>query len=301
MRLRDLGNAMVVSDNTAGFGYRLRRFRRGCPVAPSAFLTLAMILAMVSTSGCGGSGIQAPVGRYDDWRYDDRRARQVSTPDGYHTVRPRDTLYAIAWAYGKDYLDLARWNGISAPYRIHPGQRVRVTGPPRSRAPLVPRKSHVEPGVPAPTPPPVKEPAVRKPSPPGSSSPGTGAKAAEPSAVQWRWPTRGRVLSTFAQSGNTGLDIGGRLGQPIRAAADGLVVYSGNGLVGYGELVIVKHNEKYLTAYAHNKERFADEGDAVSAGQRIANMGRSRSGRTMLHFEIRRDGRPVDPIAHLPR
>jgi lipoprotein NlpD len=118
---------------------------------------------------------------------------------------------------------------------------------------------------------------------------------------RWRWPAKGKVVTSFSRSGGKGIDIAGKFGQVIVAASDGSVVYSGSGLIGYGQLIIVKHNKRYLSAYAHNNKILVKEGDTVKGGQRIAEMGRSGSNRAMLHFEIRRDGKPIDPMRYLPK
>lgn len=122
-------------------------------------------------------------------------------------------------------------------------------------------------------------------------------------AIAWRWPTEGQIIGRFASGDQTrqGLDIAGTAGQAVRASADGVVVYSGSGLVGLGELVIVKHSDEWLSAYGHNRRRLVVEGEAVKAGQTIAEMGRTGASRDMLHFEIRRNGKPVDPMPLLPR
>jgi lipoprotein NlpD len=118
---------------------------------------------------------------------------------------------------------------------------------------------------------------------------------------RWRWPAKGKVVTSFSRSGGKGIDIAGKFGQVIVAASDGSVVYSGSGLIGYGQLIIVKHNKRYLSAYAHNNKILVKEGDTVKGGQRIAEMGRSGSNRAMLHFEIRRDGKPTNPVRYLPK
>jgi lipoprotein NlpD len=120
--------------------------------------------------------------------------------------------------------------------------------------------------------------------------------------IRWQWPTLGDIVGRFVAGDPTrqGLSIAGSAGQPVNAAADGVVVYSGSGLIGYGELIIVKHSDEFLSAYGHNRRRLVGEGDQVRAGQQIAEMGRSGAARDMLHFEIRRNGRPVDPQTHLP-
>lgn len=215
---------------------------------------------------------------------------------GYHVVRKGETLYAIAWRYGLNYRQLAAWNGIRAPYTIYPGQRLRLFARPRQ-----PRKA--QPQKPPPT---ASLPRRGTPRPQDAlAAPSVSARqATEPpgdSVLRWRWPAAGKVVNGFNDAEQKGIDIGGRLGQPIYAAADGYVVYSGGGLRGYGKLIIIKHNSHYISAYAHNNNVLVMEGDRVIGGQRIAEMGRTRSGEAMLHFEIRKDGRPVNPMRYLPR
>lgn len=196
-------------------------------------------------------------------------------------VQRGQTVYRIATENGITALDLALWNDIPPPYIIHPGQRLRLYPPDRREGPAVP--------------------AARTAPPPASAS-ATAAPAAPVSSLAWRWPADGSVVTTFTAGDPTrqGIDIAGKAGQPVRAAADGVVVYSGSGLVGYGELVIVKHDEQWLSAYGHNRARLVNEGALVKAGQQIAEMGRSGASRDMLHFEIRYNGKPVDPLVYLP-
>lgn len=221
-------------------------------------------------------------------------------------VRPGQTVYRIATENGITALDLALWNDIPPPYTIHPGQSLRLypravnETPPRAPVqastpvprPVTPASSRPAPKVPAPAAPAttVEKPATTTPAAPMVST------------LTWRWPAEGTVVSGFASGDPTrqGIDIAGKAGQPVRAAADGVVVYSGSGLVGYGELVIIKHNDQWLSAYGHNRARLVNEGALVKAGQQIAEMGRSGATRDMLHFEIRHNGKPVDPKAWLP-
>ncbi|TAK52957.1 MAG: LysM peptidoglycan-binding domain-containing protein [Gammaproteobacteria bacterium] len=211
-------------------------------------------------------------------------ARRPAIPD-YHVVRAGETLYAISQRYRLDYRELARWNGIGRSYRIHPGQRLRLNPPPGGRT--VARRAK-----PAAAPPPVARTVPR-------ASPDDPAHAPPP----WRWPVDGgRVVGPVTQpSGGVGLRIDGARDQPVFAAADGKVAYTGSGLRGYGQLVIVNHVRGWLTAYGHNERLLVAEGDSVRAGQQIATMGPGPGQQPQLYFEIRLDGRPVDPLTQLPR
>lgn len=208
---------------------------------------------------------------------------------GWYTVKPSDTLYSIAWRYGLDYKALARWNGIDISAPIHPGQRLRLI---QTDRPVV----ATSPGT-TQTP----RPATTRPAKtPGTSVAEQGVGKADPK--RWLWPTDGKLLSTFLASrlDRRGIDIAGTEGQPVRAVADGRVVYSGNGLAGYGNLIIIKHSETFLSAYAYCRERLVQEGNTVKAGKVVAKMGR-KDNTVKLHFEIRRNGKPVDPLKYLPK
>lgn len=221
---------------------------------------------------------------------------RASTPKyGATTVVKRgDNLYRIATNNGLSTLDLATWNNIAPPYTIYPGQRLRLypSDGRRTASTTTPRPQAGSSTRPNST---TTRPASTTPTPPRST--------AISSPFAWRWPTEGQLVGTYAAGNPTrqGIDIAGAGGQPVRAAADGVVVYSGSGLVGYGELVIVKHSEEWLSAYGHNRARLVNEGQVVKAGQQIAEMGRSGAARDMLHFEIRHDGKPVDPLGYLPK
>ena len=210
-----------------------------------------------------------------------------------HTVSKGDTLYSIAWRYGHDYKRLAAWNRIEPPFTIYPGQVIE----------LLPAR---KPG--ARQPPPVVKKQPRKPDRPAAATRGTAAPkkaAAGPTApaagIRWQWPVRGRLLKSATPTAKKGISIGGRAGQEIVAAATGRVVYSGSGLRGYGNLIIIKHNDTYLSAYAHNRDLMVREGETVKAGQQISTMGVDGKGASVLHFEIRKNGKPVDPLGQLPR
>ena len=276
----------------------------------------AMLLA-----GCGPSW--SPVDNGSGTRGSYR-----ATPEGYYRVRRGDSLYTIAFKLGMDWRDLAVWNGVRAPYLIYPDQELRLTAPPSpSSGEVVTRPARVPAGTvstdlpkPAATQPAEVDPAQATPSgkpsasaaeaPRSATLPAPEAASTQPAAIgpsrdpaAWRWPTEGRLLSTFRANdpARNGVEIGGNEGQPILAAAAGEVVYSGSGLIGYGELIIVKHSDRMLSAYAHNRRRLVGEGQQVAAGEKLAEMGRDDRNRAMLHFEIRVNGTPQDPLKFLPR
>ncbi|QBQ54701.1 peptidoglycan DD-metalloendopeptidase family protein [Nitrosococcus wardiae] len=220
----------------------------------------------------------------------------------YYIVRKGDTLYSIGWRYGVHYRTLAHWNKIRPPYTIYVGQKLRLTSPSRGasksqsavstsklKQPVDDKKAKVKLAA---SPPLVEAKA---------STSERIAKTVQ--GIRWYWPTEGEVIRQFShtESGRKGVDIGGQLGQPIVAAADGKVVYSGMGLPRYGKLIIVKHDANFLSAYAHNQLLISQEGELVKGGQKIAEMGRSGTDRVKLHFEIRHQGRPVDPLRYLPK
>lgn len=205
------------------------------------------------------------------------------------TVKRGDTLFSIASRNDIRLQDLAAWNGLDAPYTIYPGQRLRLY-PAGKGGTSGSRPSTAASKPPAATPAPAAAPP--KPAAPPAAS-----------GIKWRWPADGQLIGRYVNGEPTkqGIDIAGNSGAPVRAAADGVVVYSGSGLVGYGELIIIKHNEQWLSAYGHNRNRLVNEGQLVRAGQQIAEMGRSGAPREMLHFEVRYNGKPVDPLLYLPK
>jgi lipoprotein NlpD len=233
---------------------------------------------------------------------------------GYYTVRPGDTLIRIALETGQNWRDIARWNNIDNPNVIEVGQVMRVIPPVATAT------------APAAT---ASDAAVARPVAPASAAvaalpPASAASAPRPAAsaaasgsptlpvntppvapgdedIAWSWPVAGgTVLAGFDEQKNKGLDIGGRAGDPVLASADGRVVYAGAGLRGYGNLIILKHNNTFLTAYAHNQTLLVKEDQTVRKGQKIAEMGSTDTDRVKLHFEIRRQGKPVDPSKYLP-
>jgi lipoprotein NlpD len=246
-------------------------------------------------------------------------------PPGYYRVKPGDTLYRIALENGQNYRDIAAWNNLSNPSQIEVDQLLRVVPPGASAAAVTPGVATAPvtnggtvqgaplgapaaPGAPGAATANATVPPIYGTG-PGSTAttippqPAASGAASSPAAggdVSFAWPVRGPVLNAFDDSTNKGLNIGGTSGEPVKAAAAGRVVYAGNGLRGYGNLIIIKHNATYLTAYAHNRSLMVKEGDAVTKGQEIAEMGNTDADRVMLHFEIRRQGKPVDPMKYLP-
>lgn len=218
-----------------------------------------------------------------------RDSKATKVTSGTHRVARGETLYSIAWRYGWDYRALAEANDIAAPYTIYPGQTLSFAGGPR-QATRPPRASAPSSSTPDVSP---------EPAPPAAPKPGPGARVGP---VNWQWPASGEIQERFSETagGRRGITISDRLGSPVRAAADGRVVYRGSGLTGYGNLLIIKHNDRWLSAYAHNSSLLVKEGDRVSAGDKIATMGASGTFRIQLHFEIRKDGQPVDPLTVLP-
>lgn len=213
-----------------------------------------------------------------------------------HTVARGDTLYSIAWTHNIDYRRLALVNNLSAPYTIYPGQQLNLSDSGVSESAI-----SALPDIPA--------------SPAGELATGTGQRpqaaidarrtgsvsTRQIDGVSWQWPADGRMLSMFSESGSSrGVDIAGVQGQAVYAAADGDVVYAGSGIQGAGNLVILRHSARHLSAYMYNRDMVVGEGDRVRAGDKIAEMGAGPSGRDMLHFEVRVDGKPADPVRFLP-
>ena len=233
---------------------------------------------------------------------------------GYYTVKPGDTLIRIGLESGQSWKDLARWNNLDNANLIEVGQVLRVAPPTAAAAAtavasdngVVTRPVTSSTVAPAPA-----ASAASAPKPPASAAsgtvvavaPATPAPAAAPAGeddIAFIWPASGSLIAGFDEARNKGFDIAGKAGEPVLAAADGRVVYAGAGLRGYGNLVILKHNNTFLTAYAHNQSLLVKEDQAVRKGQKIAEMGNTDADRVKLHFEIRRQGKPVDPSRYLP-
>jgi lipoprotein NlpD len=273
-----------------------------------SLLSGVLLLVIGALSGCGTSpsgGVQVV-----DRGNGRSGAERQPVSSGQYAVQRGDTLYSIAFRFGWDWKALAQRNNIPAPYTIRPGQVIRFGEQGKSvasRAPVaqnnpavVVKTVPVTPTVSVPSPTTVtpSTQVTPVPSPAITSVVTTGA-----SSKGWSWPASGLLIGKFSSNGslNKGIDIAGNLGQPVLAASDGTVVYAGSGLRGYGELVIIKHSDTYVSAYGHNQKLLVQEGQQVKAGQKIAEMGSTGTDRVKLHFEIRRQGKPVDPLQYLPR
>lgn len=221
---------------------------------------------------------------------DSRKYKLPPVTEGWHKssavktgyiVQPEDTLYSIAWAFGVDYRYLATINNLKSPYALRRGQRLRIAASGSSTKNI---KKHKERKV--------------------ELTHGVVVNTVDARPLKgWFWPSSGKVMATFSNKmgGNKGVDISGRYGQPVLASNGGKVVYSGNGIRSYGKLIIIKHNDDYLSAYAYNRQMLVEEGQDIKAGQKIAEMGYDNDERACLHFEIRRFGKPVNPLLYLPR
>ncbi len=260
-------------------------------------LLLVLGATLLLAAGCSGQPVQSS----------GTRAQVL------YRVKPGDTLYSIAWRYALDVKDLTAWNRLQSPNKLYVGQGLYLRPPPGYVKTIVvyrppPATNSVPPSNrSSPTATPGKQASI-PPAPtlkPGAAvAPKLGAsEPAQPEPLHWRWPTVGQVVRSDARStpGRAGIDIQAPVGQAVVAAESGKVVYSGSGLKGYGEMVIIKHAGNYLSAYAHNRRRFVSEGAHVQRGQKIAEVGRSEAGKPLLHFQIRRNGKPVDPLGLLPR
>lgn len=247
-----------------------------------------VLLLFTLLAGCGGKELAPVSDKPQGGRAGERNGQD------YHQVQRGESLSLIARQYGADFRDFAEWNDIEAPYVIYPGQRLLIVPPGKSA-----RSGTAAPGTPgvqvnklprssAPTALPIT-PEIRK------------AEPRVPDSVgKWAWPAEGKLIQGYSAT-EKGLSFAGNEGQPVLAAAAGDVVYRGSGLVGLGELVIVKHNKTFLSAYAHNKKILVKEGEKVALGQQIAEMGSTATDRVKLYFEIRVDGKPVNPLLYLPR
>ena len=278
----------------------------------SAIGMLAVILLLVmGLSGCSGTDPD----NLRPWENSGQVNHAANRTKDYgakleegkpYTVVRGDTLYSIAFRLGIEFRELAARNDISSPFIIQVGQLLRTAKPvePASATKSRPTK------VPVKTPPAEQKPnksvpkqskvtSVTKPS--SKTIPGSATVIESQSVSRWRWPSAGKVVRTYSSNRHKGIDIAGKRGDPVRAVAAGRVVYAGTGVTGYGSLLIIKHNDTYLSAYGHNEQLLVSENTNIEAGQQIATMGSSGTDSVKLHFELRRRGKPIDPLTLLPR
>jgi lipoprotein NlpD len=253
----------------------------------------AALVIAIGLSGCANKGRLAPV---EDPAVAHNKSAARALPGtenagkpGYYTVKPGDTLIRIGMDNGQSWRDILRWNKLDNPNLIETGQVLRVAPP---QPEVIARPATAVASAP------VAAASAPKSAPAGPTTSVASTDAAE-DVLSFQWPARGNVIAGFDESKNKGLDIGGKAGDPVVAAADGRVVYAGAGLRGYGNLIILKHNNTYLMAYAHNQTLLVKEDQVIKRGQKIAEMGNSDADQVKLHFEVRRQGKPVDPAKYL--
>ncbi|WP_109338696.1 peptidoglycan DD-metalloendopeptidase family protein [Saliniradius amylolyticus] len=257
-----------------------------------------MMTLFALLTGCSGRPTPAPVievsqaGSFRD-------LPEKST----YKVQQGDTLFSIAWYSGNDYRDLARLNNIRPPYRIYPGQKLRLKPSPKTTDTNTSDTGQTRKLKPNQSVDRTKKQAYGGKKAVNKSSQESKQQAFPEVVNGWAWPANGKVIATFSlqDDGNKGIDIANTIGSPVRAAAKGKVVYTGDALRGFGNLVIIKHTDAYLTAYAHNRKILVKEQQWVEAGQHIAEMGDSGTSRVKLHFEVRHKGKSVNPMRYLPQ
>jgi lipoprotein NlpD len=291
---------------------------KGVPARRAAWRSVLMVAAVTGllvAAGCSTRRVSQPAPVEDRSGAKATEVKPLPGAEnagkpGYFTVRPGDTLYRIALESGQAWRDVQAWNNLANPNLIEVGQVLRVAPPATTGTAVAPGTAPTTvTAAPVATPGVVARPltAGNSPAPATTLPPVPAAPAPSESPVasaeelQFVWPAQGPVIAPFDEAKNKGVAISGRVGDPIVAAADGRVVYAGAGLRGYGNLIILKHNNTYLTAYAHNQALLVREDQAVRQGQKIAEMGSSDADRVKLHFEVRRLGKPVDPLGHLPK
>ncbi|GAW85590.1 lipoprotein NlpD [Bathymodiolus platifrons methanotrophic gill symbiont] len=230
------------------------------------YRAIIFVIIVLCVAGCASTQSKAPVQPH----------KRDLTKGSYYVVKKGDTLYAIGFRSGHGYKRLAAWNKIRPPYKVYQGQKLKLFRGTKPRKTQKKKKSNKK----------------------RSSISINNKKVLR---LYWQWPVRGKLLRSFYQTGNKGIDISGRVGRKVRAAATGIVVYSGSGLVGYGKLLIIKHNYLYLSAYAHNRRLLVKEGQKVKKGQVVAEVGIGVNAKPALHFEIRKNGKSVNPINYLPK
>lgn len=246
--------------------------------------TLALLaLAIASLGGC----IQHPTAPVSDLS----PLPELVQPRTHYTVKKGDTLYSIAFRTNQDYKEIALWNGIQPPYTIYVSDRLRLTPPANARnQPATPQR-------------PVNttQNTTRQPARPSTPASSLTNVPLPKDVALWAWPTNGKLIAKYSpKKGVNGIQVSGRTAAPVNAAAAGQVVYAGTGIRGYGQLIIIKHSDNFLSAYAHNQKMLVKEGQSVVLGQQVAEMGSTGTTRTKLHFEIRKNGKPVNPLKYLP-
>jgi lipoprotein NlpD len=310
------------------------------PTSRLALLTVSIVLSACSTATRQAPVVDRPAPAANKGPRSQHPVTPPAAPAeeakadarGSYTVRKGDTLLRIALDFGQNYRDLVAWNNLADPDDIKVGQVLRVTpsersggasssassgvagtnpitmpgadkpaAPPRKTAPRGDKKPYSEGNLAdaqkddAPA---VNPKAVERPS--GALAAGSTVTASDDEKLSWMWPSNGRIIATFDEGKSKGIDIAGKLGQQVMAAGPGKVMYAGSGIRGYGNLVVVKHSNSLLSAYAHNRAILVKEGESVAKGQAIAEMGDSDADTVKLHFEIRQQGKPVDPSKFLP-
>lgn len=261
------------------------------------FKKIVIFAVLFGLISCSNKPVFAPV---------EEKSSAVNPHAKQHVVKSGETLYSIAWLYGVDYRVIADTNKLGSSYRIYPGQKLQLRGSgsrAKNKLAAVAKKPAKTIAVPKPIPRSSKanKPKLVRPLDTKSDKKAKAAPIAKRGSAHWQWPLRGKLQQKFSLTApvNKGIDIKGDLGESVNASRDGVVVYAGAGLVGYGKLIIIKHDEHFLSAYGHNESVFVAEGQTVSSGQRIAALGGNYNNQSFLHFEIRRDGQPVNPLKYL--
>lgn len=277
---------------------------------------MSVLASVMVIAGCSTTRLDRPAPVEDRGMGTTRPAEVVPMPGaenagkpGFYTVKAGDTLFRIALDSGQNWRDIQAWNNLTNPNALEVGQVLRVQPPgsstaaaPATTAPAGPTTSPVASSGVASRPLTETTPLpAATPSPTPAPAPAPAPAASGGDEIGFIWPAQGTVITPFDEANNKGVSIAGKVGDPVVAAADGRVVYAGAGLRGYGNLIILKHNNTYLTAYAHNQALLVREDQTVRQGQKIAEMGSSDTDRVKLHFEVRRLGKPVDPMGHLPK
>lgn len=247
------------------------------PIYPLKWL-LVFVLSIWLVGGCAQK--KAPPSKLP-------YSKDLINKSKYYKVKQGDTLYSIGFRSGHGYKRLASWNNIRSPYKIRVGETIKLFKPWKasSKKNKTPKSKY----------------SVQNKKKLASKRSNISKVNKNVLRLSWQWPIRGKILRNFSQTGKKGIDIYGKLGQTVKSAAGGKVVYSGQGLIGYGNLLIVKHNDNYLSAYANNRRLLVKEGQQVKKGQAIAEVGKGTGNKTSLHFEIRKNGKPVNPIRYLPK